>query len=112
MEEILNEITNTIQDYKRMKSVLVFNDTEYLSTLMKDLSSNLFFLEAHLSDARDEYYSTIVKLLKNHSATEAEKRAKDLHPEKRMLERFLTSGYKVLDSIRSHISLLKTEKNG
>ena len=110
MEELLNEISQSIQEYKDLDNKLDFKQCETLTNLMKDLSANLFFLENHLNDSRQEYYSTIVKLLKNHSATEAEKRAKDLHPDKRMLERYTTSAYKVLDSVRSHLSFLKNEK--
>lgn len=110
MEELLNKITETIQNYKSLDDKLDFAQCDTLTNLMKDLSSDLFFLETHLNDARQEYYATMVKLMKNHSATEAEKRAKDLHPEKRMLEQFTRSAGKVLESVRSHLSYLKNEK--
>jgi hypothetical protein len=110
MNELLEEISGTIREYKSLDDKLDFQQCETLVNLMKDLSSNLFFLETHLNDARQEYYGTIVKLLKNHSATEAEKRAKDLHPDKRMLEQLTRSAGKVLESIRSHLSYLKNEK--
>ena len=110
MEKLLTQISTTITQYKNLDDKLDFSQCETLTNLMKKLSSDLFFLETHLNDARQEYYGTIVKLLKNHSATEAEKRANDLHPEKRMLERYATSAYKVLDSVRSHLSFLKNEK--
>ena len=110
MDKLLAQITNSIQQYRDLQDALDFSQCETLVNIMKRLSSDLFFLEKYLDDERQDYYSTIVKLLKNHSATEAEKRAKDLHPEKRMLERFTISAYKVLESVRSHLSYLKNEK--
>ena len=110
MNELLQEILALIQQYKDLDDRIEFNDCDELTAIMKNLSSNLFFLEKHLDFTRQDYYSTLVKLLKNHSATEAEKRAKDLHPDKRMLERFITSAYKVLESVRSHLSYLKQER--
>ena len=104
------EVSTLIHNYKSLDDKLDFSQCETLTNIMKKLSSNLFFLESYLDDSRQEYYSTIVKLLKNHSATEAEKRAKDLHGDKRMLERYITSAYKVLDSVRSHLSYLKKEQ--
>jgi hypothetical protein len=111
MERLLTEISTLITQYKNLDDKLDFEQCDTLVNIMKKLSSNLFFLETHLDNARQEYYGTIVKLLKNHSATEAEKRAKDLHPDKRMLERYAISAYKVLESVRSHLSYLKNEKN-
>ena len=108
MEDLLTKITINIQMYKDLKDKLDFKETETILNIMKNLSSNLFFLEKYLDDERQAFYATIIKLLKNHSATEAEKRAKDLHPEKRMLERFIRSAERVHDSMKSHQSYLKS----
>lgn len=111
MEELLKSIEDTITQYRSLNNTLVFEDKEIINGMMKNLSSDLFFLGKYLDDYRQDFYSTIVKLLKNHSATEAEKRAKDLHPEKRQLERFINSSWKVWESMRSNQSFLKKENN-
>ena len=111
MEKLLTEITVTIQKYKDLDDKLDFQQCETLVNLMKDLSSNLFFLETHLNDARQEYYTTIHNLKKEGNAnSSAETEAKHRHPDKRMLEQLTRSAGKVLESIRSHLSYLKNEK--
>ena len=105
--EALNQVSEAIVEYKALHNTLDFNETEKVLRLMVKLSTNLDLLEDYLTEVRDKYYTDIVKMLKNHSATEAEKRAKDLHPEKRMLERKIQSANKVFEAMKSHQSYLR-----
>lgn len=108
MNELLASISDSILEYKNLKDKIDFNETETVLNLMKSLSSDLFFLEEYLDNERQDYYSTIISLLKdNNSVTKSEKLAKNIHPKKRKLERLITSAYKVLDSMKSHQSFLK-----
>lgn len=110
MEEILNNINACIEEYRDMDDTLVFNDAQKLSAIMKNLSSNLFFLERNRDEISRDFYTTIHNLkMSGESATGSEKEAKYQHPEKRQIDRYITSAYKVLDAIRSNISYLKHE---
>lgn len=112
MIELIQEITQIITKYKLLKDKIDFKETETILNLMKDLSSNLFFLEDHLDNERREFYQSYMQYLENYSSTESEKRAKHKHYNKRKLERIITAGYKVLDTMKSHQSYLKKENNG
>ena len=111
MEKILLEITIIIQKYKDLGDKLDFNDCETLSIFMKDLSSNLFFLESHRDTYSRKFNSILHSHIKSGSAvSKAEIIAKEATPELYMLRRIMTSAYKSLDAIRSHISFLKQER--
>ena len=111
-KEILDEIRQIVSNYNQLKDKLDFNATQTIINLMKDLSSNLFYLEDYLDTERRVFYKTYINYLESYSSTESEKRAKHKHFNKRKLERIITAGYKVLDTMKSHQSLLKSEKNG
>lgn len=111
MEEILDKISSEILKYNNLKDVLTFDDSQKLSSILKNLSSSLFFLESY----RDYYartFNTIQhNLIKEGLAiSRAEIEAKEQVPELYMLRRIMTSAYKVTDSIRTNISYLKNEK--
>ena len=108
---LLDRIDDTISNYRELKDVLVFEDKEVINGMMKNLSSDLSFLEGFLDDERDEFYNTYFFHVekKQKSSTEAEKRAKHQHPFKRKLERKITAANKVFESMRSNQSYLKKE---
>ena len=108
-KEILDEISSIVTQYNELKDKLDFKETETIINLMVGLSSNLFFLEAYLDTERRAFYKSYINYLESYSSTESEKRAKDKHYNKRKLERIITSGYKVLDTMKSHQSFLKKE---
>lgn len=94
-----------------MPDKLTFQDAEQLQGLMKNLSSDLFFLEGHRDDISRLFYSTIHILVKEgKSVSGALNEAKNSHPEKRYLDRIISAGYKTLDAMRSNQSFLKKEK--
>lgn len=111
MEKLLNQISSVILDYREMNDTLVFNDTEVLSGMLKNLSSDLFFLEKY----RDEYarkYNAILytEIKEGKSVSGADIIAKERVPELYQLRRLMTSAYKVQDAIRTNISFLKNER--
>lgn len=110
-DELQHAITGTILEYRRLPDKLTFNDAEHLQGLMKNLSSNLFFLEKYRDIESRAYYQTVHNLVKDgFSSSGALNEAKHQHPEKRMLERFISSAYKTLEAMRSNQSFLKKEK--
>lgn len=114
MEELLRNITGIIQEYRNMEDRLVFDDVEHLSGLLKNLTSDLVFLEKYRDEQSRLYYATIYNLINGKeqmAATRAEKEAKYHHPDKRRLERFIHASNGVKDAIRTNISFLKTERN-
>lgn len=113
MEKLLLRISSSVQRYRDMGEELVFDDIQELSTIMKNLSSDLFFLEKHRDDASRKYNQILFANTNsphNMSVNKAEILANEQCPELYMLRRIMTSGYKCLDSVRSHISALKQEK--
>lgn len=109
MKELIEEITSIVKKYNALKDQLDFKETETIINLMRELSSNLFFLEGELDTERRAFYKTYINYLESYSSTESEKRAKHKHYNKRKLERIITAGYKVLDTMKSHQSYLKQE---
>lgn len=110
MQNILNKIYSTIENYRNLDDILVFQDKETINGMMKNLSSDLFFLGEYLDDSRLNYYRSYMKYInQGKSSTEAEKRAKNDNPEKRMLEGVLNRANKVFESMRSNQSFLKKE---
>lgn len=111
MEELLANIQISVSEYHKLGDRLEFEDTQTLSVLLKDLSANLFYLEKY----RDDYsrkFNTIMHLniSQGNAVSKAEIIAKEQVPELYMLRRLMTSGYKVVEAIRSNISFLKNEK--
>ena len=111
MERLLNAISASIIDYQELPDKLTFDDAATLQGLMKNLSSNLFFLEKERDIEARAYYKTIHFLVKEgKSATGSINEAKNQHPEKRYLDRIISAGYKTLDAMRSNQSFLKKEQ--
>lgn len=111
LNNLLDRIDKTISDYRNLNDILVFKDKEVINGMMKNLSSDIYFLEGYLDREREEYYSTYFFHVENkkRSSTEAEKRAKHQHPFKRKLERKINSANKVFESMRSNQSFLRRE---
>jgi len=113
MNDLLKQITDTITTYRSLHEAVDFNAGLTLNDLMRELSSDLFFLAKYQDQERVNYYATIYRLMHGEeqlSATKAEKIAKHLHPQKRQLDNFIAYGYRVLDAMRSNQSYLKQEK--
>lgn len=111
MEELLENITFIITEYKEMGDKLVFNDAEVISVMLKDLTSNLFFLEAHRALSFEKHNASIFNNMKEGmSGNKAVVYANQEVPELYKLRRIMDSAYKIVDAMRSNISYLKLEK--
>ena len=111
INQLLDKIDKTIEDYRSLNDVLVFEDKETINGLMKNLSSDLYFLEGYLDEEREAFYNTYFHNVekKDYSSTESEKRAKHQHPFKRKIERKIIAANKVFESMRSNQSFLKKD---
>ena len=112
MESLLNSITHSIQTFKSLDEIVGKEDGQLLTNIMKNLSSDLFFLEKH----RDEYarkHNTILhlKISEGMAVSKAEIIAKEQVPELYLLRRIMTSAYKTLDAVRSTLSFVKSEQS-
>ena len=111
MEVLLNKITTIIIEYRELGDKLVFDDTHRLSVYLKDLTSNLFFLEEHRDNYSRKYNSIqYTQTKEGNSVSSSEIIAKERVPELYKLRRFMTAAYKCADAIRSNISFLKLEQ--
>lgn len=111
MEKLLAQITIAIQTYRDLPDKLTFNDAAILSNILKNLSSDLFFLEKYRDEAARKHNTIFYNQTKNgESAAKSEVIAKESVPELYMLRRYMTSANKVQDAIRTNISFLKSEK--
>lgn len=104
METHLSNITILIETYRDLSAP----DAKSVSGLLKELSSELFFLEKHRSD----YEKKHTALMYNHtgSVSSAKIKADFEVPELYMLRRIMNAAYKVADSMRSNISTLNKER--
>ena len=106
MREVLLKVDEIIKQYNESNN---FSPTE-LSDMMRQLSTNLYFLESH----RVNYYKLFheqVRTLKNQgwSINAAENEAEVKIPELYELRRKMTQANKVFEGMRSHLSQLKIE---
>ena len=104
MEDHLNRITEIIDQY----NTLAIPDALTVSGLLKQLTSELFFLERH----RANYYQmhNAIMFLEKGSVAAAKIKADFETPEIYMLRRIMNAAYKVTDSMRSTISTLNKER--
>lgn len=110
MERILNDITTIILDYKALSDELGFNDGNTIQAMLKNLSSNMFFLQSHLDDARKIYYNHLRVSIKDDLAvSRAEILAKADHPEYDMLKQVMRRAANCFESMRSNQSYIKED---
>lgn len=101
---ILNDINRLIENYHNLKLTLVHDQSE----ILRGLTTNLYFLEKHRIDAYESWQSVYFQS-KGTSGAAKEREADFKVPELYKLRRIMEGGYKVVDSIRSTISIYKKE---
>ena len=103
MNNILEEINKAIEQYHDLDLF----DYHQLSEILRTLTSNLFFLEAYRKDANEEWLKVYFEMEGTNAYREriADNHVKDLY----MLRRLMTSAYKIVDALRSQISIYKKE---
>lgn len=105
LTEILATIRKGVDQYEDLK----LEDTEQQSDILRTLTCNLFYLEAHRVKAHNDWHTFYFesKAVSNAAKErEADLEIKELY----MIRRIMTSGYKVVDAIRSTISIHKKER--
>ena len=105
LTEILAKMDNAIERYETCKLSI----TQDQSEILRDLSVALHFLALH----RNEYHKNWMSVYfasRGGSATAKEKEADFKVPELYMIRQFMTSGNKVLDSMRTTISASKNDQ--
>jgi len=86
-------------------------DGNELSTLIQKITGLLYFLETVRSSTHDLYETKVFNLVKDGaSVSRAVNEANVEFPEMYQLRHIMTSGYKVVDAIRTNISYLKSER--
>ena len=105
MKEILEQINKAIDEYHDVK--LDFNSTNTLSEILRTLTSNLFYLEKYRSQYHDEWldHYNMTTGTNAHKERTADDKIRELY----MLRRLMTSAYKIVDALRSQISVYKKE---
>ena len=104
----LNEILESINEEVDKYHTLQLKDVLTQSEILRNLTSNLYFLESY----RVEYHEKWLSVYHNSAAKTSaakEREADNVVREIYMIRRIMTSGYKVVDSVRSTISIHKKE---
>lgn len=101
---ILDEITKLVEDYHNLQLTLVKDQSE----ILRGLTTNLYFLEKYRIEAFETWQSVYFQSKGTSSA--AKQREADFKvPELYQIRRIMEGGYKVVDSLRSTISIYKKE---
>lgn len=101
---ILDNIDKWIENYHNLKLVLVKDQSE----ILRGLTTNLYFLEKYRIEAYETWQSVYFQS-KGTSGAAKEREADFKVPELYKIRRITEGGYKVVDSIRSTISIYKKE---
>ena len=107
LKEVLNEYTKTVQTYKETP----FDDKIQTAELMKDMAIILSALTSYKVKNKIDWDGKCFNLVKEGmTGTAAEKIANQEFPDLDMLRQLLKAGNNILDTMRSHVSLLKSEQ--
>lgn len=102
---VLTSINALIEKYHTLNLKLVNEQSE----ILRGLITNLYFLEKYRIEAYEKWQS--VYFQSNGKSGAAKEREADFKvPEIYQIRRIMTGGYKVVDSLRSTISIYKKEQ--
>ena len=102
LTEILEAINNSVDRYENCK----LSFTQDQSEILRDLTTNLFWLAEHRVKFNEDWMS--VYFASKATSSAAKEREADFKvPELYKIRHFMTSGNKVLDSMRTTISASK-----
>ena len=108
MVKTIENITNIILEYNEIE--IDKTNGFYLNEMLKNLTTNLFYLETIRSKHHLNFEKIIhTEVSKVKSVARATNKANVEIPEIYHLRRIMTSAYKVADAIRTNISFLKSE---
>lgn len=104
LHEILEQIDEAVDTYHTLQLKMVLEQSE----ILRKLTTGLYFLEQHRVEAKEKWNSTYFQSQGKTNA--AKEREADIKcPEIYQIRRIMTGGYKVVDSIRSTISVNRKE---
>ena len=110
MEKILNDITSIILDYRALHDKLTFDEGGQIQTMLKNLSSNMFFLQKYLDEARIVYYNHLkVSIMNDIAVSRAQVLAKADHPEYDKFKQVMRRASNCFESMRSNQSFIKED---
>ena len=110
MVKTIEEITNIILEYNEIE--IDKTNGFYLNEMLKDLTTNLFYLETIRSQHHLHFEKIIhTEVSKGKSVARATNKANVEVPELYHLRRIQNSAYRIADCIRTNISFLKSELN-
>jgi len=101
---ILDNINKAVEEYNVLQLNLVRDQSE----ILRGLTTNLYFLEKYRIEAYETWQSVYFQS-KGTSGAAKEREADFKVPELYKIRRITEGGYKVVDSIRSTISIYKKE---
>lgn len=109
MNEVLNKITEIIEDYNNT----TISDGVKLNEQLKNLTSYLYYIEGIKSKYHQDYEEIVYNKVNNEklSVARAVNIANVEVPEVYKLRKLTSAGYRVCDAIRSNISFLKLDYN-
>jgi hypothetical protein len=104
LEEVLEKINTCIDTYEQLDLKFVTDQSQ----ILRDLTTALFNLEKYRVEAYERWHS--VYFQSQGKSVAAKEREADMKvPELYQIRRIMTGGYKVVESIRSTISIYKKE---
>ena len=103
LNEVLSEINKAIEQYE----VCRLNQTQHQGEILRALSVNLHWLAEHRIEAHEKWLSVYFKSTGTSSAAK-EREADSVVRELYQIRRMMDSASKVMDSLRSTISINKS----
>lgn len=105
MNDILNEITTIVSEYKAGQ----WNTKERLRELLRELSTNYYFLTKENIEAYERWNNLIYNRDVNESVVSAQRRADEKIPELRMSRKIMEATKNVILSMQQELSILKND---
>jgi len=104
LEKVLKQYNSIIDTYYSLQ----YSESEQIMELLKNLSIVLSYLETHRVEAHKEWTAIVFK--REGSVAAAEVEAHTSVPQLYQLRRIMQAGYRIVDAMRSNISLVKSER--
>lgn len=105
LQETLEELTKSIHEYRETP----FDQVHQIAEIMKDVAILLYDLTRHKVKYKGDWNKVCFEN-RELSVAAAEREANNKVPELDMIRQVMRAGNNTLDTIRSHVSLLKKEQ--
>ena len=105
----ITDLSKYVNQYYKTKGIL--QDGEKLSMLLQKITGLLFYLETVRCEIHDLYENEVYNLVKEgNSVARAVNAANVKYPTMYQLRHVMSSGYKIVEALRTNISFLKSER--